>query len=214
MNTVLAIVSIVTALAVGAVSPGPSFVLVARTAAAAGRREALATALGLGCGAFTFAVMALLGLHAVFIAVPWAYTALKLGGGLYLLYLAYRIWHHARQPLPLPALAGHAQGGSSRRTYLRAWLRGLATQLSNPKTAVVFASVFAALMPAHPALAFYLSVPVGAFAVDAGWYTVVAYALSSAAPRAVYLRYKASIDRLAGGIMGLLGLKLISMVRE
>ncbi|MCL2309676.1 MAG: LysE family transporter [Proteobacteria bacterium] len=218
MSTTLAIVSIITALAIGAISPGPSFVLVARTAAAAGRREALATALGLGCGAFAFAVMALLGLHAVFVAVPWAYTALKLGGGIYLLYLAYRIWRSARQPLPSLALASRSQDAGAQhvypRVYLRAYLRGLATQLSNPKTAVVFASVFAALMPEHPALAFYLIVPIAAFAIDAGWYTIVSYVLSATAPRAVYLRYKANFDRLAGGIMGLLGLKLISMVRE
>ncbi len=210
MSTALAIVSIVAALAMGAVSPGPSFVLVARTAAAAGRREAFATALGLGCGAFAFAVMALLGLHAVFAAVPWAYTALKLGGGVYLIYLAYRIWRSAKEPLPSLALAGRPQ----QATLKRAYLRGLATQLSNPKTAVVFASVFAALMPEHPAPAFYLIVPVAAFIIDAGWYTIVACALSSAAPRAVYLRYKAFIDRLAGSVMGLLGLKLISMARQ
>lgn len=214
MNTALAIVSIIAALAMGAISPGPSFVLVARTAAAAGRREALATALGLGCGAFTFAVMALFGLHAVFVAVPWAYAALKLCGGAYLIYLAYRIWRSARQPLPSLALADPSADARRQRPYLRAYLRGLATQLSNPKTAIVFASVFAALMPEHPAMAFYLIVPVAAFAIDAGWYTIVSCVLSSAAPRAVYLRYKAWIDRLAGSIMGLLGLKLISMVRE
>lgn len=210
MTSTLAIVSIIAALAMGAVSPGPSFVLVARTAASAGRREALFTVLGLGCGALTFAVLALLGLHAVFAAVPWAFTALKLGGGAYLLYLAYQIWRSAKQPLPQLARAGTSGHASLRRAYFR----GLATQLSNPKTAVVFASVFAALMPAHPTPAFYLLVPTGAFIVDAGWYTIVACALSSAAPRAAYLRYKAFIDRLAGSVMGLLGLKLISMVRE
>jgi threonine/homoserine/homoserine lactone efflux protein len=222
MSTALAIASITTALAIGAVSPGPSFVLVARTAAAADRREALATVLGLGCGAFAFAVMALLGLHAAFVAVPWAYTALKLCGGVYLIYLAYRMWRSSRQPLPSLALADLSQDADPQRkhfrayfrVYLRAYFRGLATQLSNPKTAIVFASVFAALMPEHPTLTFYLVVPVAAFIVDAGWYTIVACALSSAAPRAVYLRYKAFIDRLAGGVMGLLGLKLISMVRE
>ncbi|MDR2711459.1 MAG: LysE family transporter [Burkholderiales bacterium] len=214
MTTALAIISIIAALAMGAVSPGPSFVLVARTAAAAGRREALATALGLGCGAFTFAVMALLGLHAVFTAVPWAYAALKLGSGAYLIFLAYKIWHSARQPLPSLALADASRDADQRRILLRAYFRGLATQLSNPKTAVVFAGVFAALMPEHPAPAFYLIVPIAAFVIDAGWYTIVSCALSAAAPRAVYLRYKAWIDRLAGTIMGLLGLKLISMVRQ
>jgi len=45
------------------------------------------------------------------------------------------------------------------------------------------------------------------------WYAIVALALSSAAPRSAYLRYKAWIDRAAGGVMVLLGIKLLSGVR-
>jgi threonine/homoserine/homoserine lactone efflux protein len=54
-----------------------------------------------------------------------------------------------------------------------------------------------------------LAVPVVIFCIETGWYTVVALALSSAAPRSAYLRYKLWIDRAAGGVMGLLGLRLV-----
>ena len=43
------------AILLGAISPGPSFVLVARTAVAVSRRDALATALGMGAGGLVFA---------------------------------------------------------------------------------------------------------------------------------------------------------------
>ena len=49
--------------------------------------------------------------------------------------------------------------------------------------------------------------------VDATWYTIVAFVLSSSAPRATYLRYKALVDRAAGGIMGALGIRLITLAR-
>jgi threonine/homoserine/homoserine lactone efflux protein len=48
------------------------------------------------------------------------------------------------------------------------------------------------------------------FVIETGWYTVVAMLFSSAPPRAAYLRWKAWIDRLAAGIIGALGIKLIS----
>lgn len=209
MSTLIAVLSIVGALAMGAVSPGPSFIMVARKAASTTRRETLLLVLGLGTGAFLFAVAALLGLHAVLNAVPVAYLLLKICGGLYLVYLGVSIWRSARNPLPVevddkPAVRG---GG-------RAYLLGLATQLSNPKTAIWFAGVFAALMPADPSLVFYLVIPPLAFMVDAGWYTIVAFVLSSHFPRAAYLRHKVKLDRICGGIMVLLGAKLISMVRD
>jgi hypothetical protein len=52
--------------------------------------------------------------------------------------------------------------------------------------------------------------PLAVFAIEIGWYAVVALALSASGPRAVYLRAKAVIDRTAGAVMGLLGLKLIT----
>ncbi|MCR9001865.1 LysE family translocator [Rahnella perminowiae] len=86
------IIGIATALAAGAVSPGPSFVMVARTSASTGRLNGLLAALGMGFGGLIFATASLLGLHGVLLAVPSLYLLLKVGGGLYLAYLGFRIW--------------------------------------------------------------------------------------------------------------------------
>ncbi|MGJ7614448.1 MULTISPECIES: LysE family translocator [unclassified Variovorax] len=210
MNTTLSLLGIAGAMAVGAMSPGPSFVMVARTAVAS-RRDGLAAALGMGAGGLVFAVAALAGLQAAFLAVPGLYLAIKGFGGAYLVYLGVRIWRGARQPLAMAAAPGGTSPGAQGRGAhpLRTFLLGLATQVSNPKTAVVYASIFAAFLPRDVPLVLALSVPVVIFCIETGWYTVVALALSSAAPRLAYLRYKVWIDRAAGGVMGLLGLRLV-----
>ena len=78
LDILLPLFSITVAIALGAASPGPSFVLVARTAIAAGRPAGLAAAFGMGiCGA-VFAGLALLGLIALLAQVGWLYLALKL----------------------------------------------------------------------------------------------------------------------------------------
>ena len=87
MDTTLAILSIAGAITLGAISPGPSFVMVARTAVASSRADGLAAALGMGVGGVIFAAAALLGLHVVLTAVPWLYLGLKVLGGAYLLFL-------------------------------------------------------------------------------------------------------------------------------
>src|SRR3954470_5278786 len=136
MESLLAFLSIGAALSVGAMSPGPSFVMVARTSLAGTRADGVAAALGMGVGGVIFATAALLGLQAVLAAVPMLYAALKVGGGAYLMFLAYRIWCGARDPLQLDTVT------SVRRPFTL----GLLTQLTNPKTAVVYASVFASLL--------------------------------------------------------------------
>ncbi|MBJ2157790.1 LysE family translocator [Variovorax sp. IB41] len=213
MDTTLSLLGIAGAMTVGAMSPGPSFVMVARTAVAS-RSDGLAAALGMGAGGLVFAIAALAGLQAAFLAVPGLYLAIKGFGGAYLIYLGFRIWRGARQPL---AMAQDADASSARPQGRggRTFLLGLATQVSNPKTAVVYASIFAAFLPREVPLVLALAVPVVIFCIETGWYAIVALALSSAAPRSAYLRYKAWIDRAAGGVMGLLGLRLVwSAVRE
>ena len=91
----------------------------------------------------------------------------------------------------------------------RSFLLGLITQLSNPKTAVVYASVFASLLPSEVPPSVLVALPIMIFAIETLWYSVVALALSAPSPRARYLASKALLDRAAGAIMVMLGLKLI-----
>lgn len=86
-----ALIGMATAFAIGAVSPWPSFVMVARTAAGVGRRNGVLAALGMGLGGLVFSIASLLGVHGVLLAVPSLYLVLKVGSVLYLAYLGIRI---------------------------------------------------------------------------------------------------------------------------
>ena len=204
MQELTALVGILAALTIGVVSPGPSFVMVARMAVASTRRQALGAALGMGAGGVFFGTAALLGLQGIFHAVPALYVALKLLGGLYLCYLGALIFRSAKQPLAVAAAA--APGASKTRSF---WL-GFTTQVSNPKTAIVYASVFAAFLPQHFSVGFAVALLVVVLLVEAGWYALVALLLSSPAPQQAYLSSKAWVDRAAGLVMFGLGVKLIS----
>lgn len=209
MGLIFSLSGILGALLVGAVSPGPSFVLVARTSMAASRIDGLFTAVGMGVGGVVFSLVVLLGLQVALVGVPWLYLSLRLAGGLYLVYLAVRMWRGAREQIRMPGA-----GERIRRSVKRSFLLGLLTQLSNPKTAVVYGSIFAALIPRDLPPAGAAALPLLVFFVEAGWYSIVALALSAESSRAVYLRSKIHVDRIAGCVMGLLGLKLVAAARQ
>lgn len=208
MEVTLSLVSVLGALLIGAIIPGPSFVLVARTAMVVSRIDALFAAFGMGLGGVFFSVAVLLGLQALLVHVPWLYLTLKFTGGLYLVYLALRLWRGARQPIALPGTQ-HRSCSSAKKSFLL----GLITQLSNPKTAIIYGSIFAALLPQHLPPAVALALPLLVFVVEAGWYSIVALALSSAPLQNTYLRSKSHVDRAASTVMAFLGLKLLSAAR-
>lgn len=108
----------------------------------------------------------------------------------------------------MPLAVGEIDRQQSKSVWRSFWL-GFGVQISNPKTAAVYASIFVALLPTSPTTWLLLALPPLIFVVEAIWYCVVALILSTSQPRRAYLRCKAPIDRVAGIVLGSLGLRLI-----
>lgn len=204
MSPTIALLTILGALLVGAISPGPSFVFIMRTSVAQSRADGLAGALGMGVGAAFYGALALLGLKTLMTEASWLYVALKIAGGLYLIYLAYKIWMGAKEPITASATEGTVKANVAKSFAL-----GLATQLSNPKIVAVFGAVFAALMPENAPLWVDLALPPLIFLQETAWYALVAIVFSSVRPRALYLGAKLWIDRAAAAVIGVLGVRLL-----
>ncbi|MFD3608837.1 LysE family translocator [Streptomyces atroolivaceus] len=117
------------------VIPGPSVLFVIGRALAQGRRAALTTVLGNTLGAFALIVAVALGVGTVVERSVLVFTALKLTGAAYLVYLGVKAW---RQRGSLQATFTADKGAQS---GLRTLWEGFAVGVANPKTLVFFAAV-------------------------------------------------------------------------
>ena len=180
-------------------SPGPSFLYLMRTSMAQGRGAGLMAALGLGLMAALWTLAALLGLQVLFELFPWARTTLRIAGGAYLIYLAWRTWRSAATPL----------GAAPARPTTRHFWGGLLINLGNPKSILFAGAVIVAIFPpaltgAEKALIF-----ANHLAVELVVQSALAVLMSTASVRRRYLASKSLFDRLAGAVMGALGLRLL-----
>ena len=206
MNDYLFIIPIAIAAIVGVMSPGPSFLFVAQTAMNKSRSHAIATSFGLGTGAVVFTLLACFGLFIVIESVPFLYGFLKFIGGMYLLYLAYKMWTSSGKEINSSTNTVEIQ--SRKGSYLKSYILGLLTQLSNPKTAIVIGGVIMAFLPSEvPPYSFWI-IAILTFIIDSGWYCIVSVALSTNKAQSFYSRFKQRINRIASGIMAFMGGKL------
>jgi len=183
-------------------SPGPSTVLVIQTAAVSGRRAGLLAAFAMMLGALAWAAAALYGLQILFARFEWLYVAFRIGGAIYLFYLAFMLLRHAGAPLPeADPSVGRAGAGQG-------FLKALLLQLSNPKVMVFMGSIFVSLLPAQPPAWMDATVLTIVAINEFCWFALLALLFSGQTARAFYQRTKLWLDRFMGGALALLGLKL------
>lgn len=185
-----------------AVSPGPAFALVTRTAAVSTRRSALRVAAGTVTASVIWAAAALLGLQAILAEASGVYRGMQLVGGLYLGMLGVAMWRGASRPVTMTLAPGDGHGRG-------AFGRGLLLGLSNPKVVVFFGTIFTtALAPSTPTGVKWAALVV-VFCNESLWYGALALTFGSPPVRRVYRRLKPVVERTFGVIMMSFGAKLL-----
>src|SRR5438477_10140540 len=196
----LATIGFVQLLAV--ISPGPSFLITARTAVARSRTAGMRVALGLGAGTVIWSAAALLGLNLLFREFHWLFMAMKIGGALFLIWIAVQIFRHAAHPIDMDL---RKSNGGERDPFIQ----GFFTQISNPKVAVFFGSIFIAMLPRDVAPWMIIALIMIVTFNEIAWYSCVALFFGSQPVRRAYLIAKRWIDRTTGLFLGALGARLI-----
>lgn len=112
-------------------TPGPDTVYILGRSIAHGRRAGVASALGISVGSVFHTGAAALGLSAFLATSAWAFTAVKLAGAAYLIFLGIRALLERNQDLAIPA---HFK----RNDAAAAFRQGILTNILNPKVALFF----------------------------------------------------------------------------
>ncbi len=115
-------------------TPGPNMIYLISRSICQGRGAGLISLAGVALGFVFYMLCAALGITALVMAVPFAYDALRIGGALYLLYLA---WQALRPGGRSPFQVRDLPADSPRRLFMMGFL----TNLLNPKIAVMYLSL-------------------------------------------------------------------------
>ena len=113
-------------------SPGPNILAVIGTSMEVNRASGVALALGVASGSFTWALLTVFGLSAILATYASALFLIKIFGGAYLLWLAYKSFKSAasRHDIEPAELVG------GRRSPFGYFKRGYLIQMTNPKAAL------------------------------------------------------------------------------
>ncbi len=126
-----------------ALTPGPNMIYLISRSICQGRAAGLISLGGVALGFVCYMLSAAFGITALLLAVPYGYDALRFGGAVYLLYLAWQALRPGgRSPFQVRALPPDSAN--------RLFIMGLVTNLLNPKIAILYLSLLPQFIdPAH-----------------------------------------------------------------
>lgn len=186
-------------------SPGPDNLMVLGVGMARGRTQGVAFGLGCAIGCLSHTVLAVAGVSAVIAASPWAFTVLKVCGGLYLVWLGI-------QALRSRGEATAAVVNAADESTLRLFMKGVFANAVNPKVVLFFLSFLPQFVIAsHGSVNWQIALLGLTFTIQAALLFGLLGFFSGAVGQWLAGRSRAGLwlDRIAGTIFVALGLRLI-----
>lgn len=191
---------------VGVASPGPSNMAIMATAMSQGRRHAIAFAGGVICGSIAWGLVAAFGLSAVIHAYAWSLVLMKVLGGLYLLFLAWKAARAAAAPIGAIATMPAGLSAGSKR---RAFVGGLGMHLTNPKAVFVWLSIVTLALPADAGTQHALGVVASCGVIGAVVFLGYGVAFSTATARWAYGKAHRWFNATLCAVFAFAGIRLL-----
>jgi threonine efflux protein len=187
-------------------SPGPNVLAVMGTSMSVGRTSGIALALGVATGSFCWALLTAIGLTALLAAYAYALTIIKIAGGLYLLWLAYKSFRSAASAHDIEAL----RLAGPTLSPLGYFTRGLAIQMTNPKAALAWIAIISLGLQDNAPLWVGFAIVAGTSVLSIVIHILYAVAFSTAVMVRLYSKARRAIQFTLGAFFTFAGIKLLT----
>ena len=155
----------------GAISPGPSVMVVIRNTIIGGRSQRVACAIGHGIGFGIYAGSAVFGLIVLLENAPDAFLILQLIGVGLLVWYGYLMWN---ADIDL----GDGKDTNQNQIRRQGFMEGFAIAFFNPKIALFLVAILAQVLEPGMGMATKLAIGLLGMSIDMGWYLIVALVLT------------------------------------
>lgn len=209
----LMILTVVFAHFLALLSPGPDFILVVKSGVRNTKRNALGIAVGIAAANAVYIALCIVGIGEILSRSIVVMKVLKLCGGLFLTYVAIMALKSRKKDYAFlvesegdPRTGGDRGRGSS---FAREFLTGFLSGISNPKNLIFYLSLFSVVLTAGIDLRVKVGLGVWMTLLVFAWDASILLVLSKRAVRSVFSRIAFYVDKVAGTILGLIGVRLI-----
>jgi len=191
-------------------SPGPDFVLVVKSAIKNEGKNAIGVALGIACANAVYIGLCLIGVGSILAASVPVMIALKIIGGLFLIYLAVQaICARKSSYNNLDMTAESTNYSAVQSTFLKEFITGFMSGILNPKNLLFYLSLFTVVLTPEVGFAFKLGLGIWMTVIVFLWDLSIIFLLSTRSIRSKFTKAAYYIDKVTGALLGLIGFAIV-----
>lgn len=187
-----------------AISPGPDFVVTVRNSLCYSQRAGIFTALGISLALCVHLFYCAAGIGYIISTSVVLFSILKLLGAAYLIYLGVSSFIAKGSRIDLTE-----ERTGTDLTRLKAFRMGFLTNVLNPKATLFFLSLFTLVIGNSTPVYIILTISAIIILTAFTWFTIVSIFLAQQNVQRVFLKYEKIINRILGGFLVFLGVKII-----
>lgn len=187
-------------------SPGPNVLAIMGTSMGDGRASGVALAMGVASGSFLWSILTVSGLSALLVSYAAALTVIKIVGGLFLLWLAWKSFKSAASPHDLDV----HRVSENNETWTTYYLRGLTVQMTNPKAALAWIAITSLGLSEGAPLWVPVALVVGTIVLSVTMHLLYALVFSTAPMVRIYAKGRRWIQGTMGVFFAFAGVKLLT----
>lgn len=191
----------------GAVSPGPDFIVTVQNSIQHSRLKGFLTGLGVACGLLIHISYCAAGIGLIISTSPWLFSLFKIAGSSYLIWLGISSIlskSHSKEV--------DETGDKTMISNRKAFRTGLFTNLLNPKAMLFFLSLFTFVLNPMPPVPIVIICGAIIFLTAVVWFAMVSYFFTEKHIQKVFFRFEKTINSILGLILIYIGIRVLLML--
>ena len=184
---------------IGAMSPGPSLAVVIRNNINYNRLSGIITSIGHGLGIGVYASVAVLGLGFIIKTNQILFTLIQTLGLFFLFFLGLLFIFQKKSKEKI----------NSNQNQFNSFLQGFLIAIINPKIIIWFTAIYSQFISIEASITFNLILILTASSIDAIWYIVVSFIITSYGIKSFLIDKKELVQKITGSILLIISLSLL-----
>ena len=188
----------------GAISPGPDFVIVTQSSLSHGRNAGIATSLGVAVGCLIHITYCILGIGVIVAESILLFNIIKYLGAAYLIYLGIKALVSKNKSL----ISDEIITASTALSFWSAFKKGLLVNLLNPKVTLFILSIFTQVIDPDTPLLIQASFGMEFAIIAFCWFSFLSATLNHPGLKKRLQSVQTYVEKLLGGFLVLIGIKV------